>query len=289
MTKTSATYKLLDSGNFRKLEKVGSYLLDRPAPQAIWKPGRSVDIWKKADAFYERSSSGSGSWKYRNKIPESWFISYHGLVIKVKLTDFGHLGLFPEHASVWEWIRDKISGASCPVKLLNVFAYTGGASLAGASAGAEVTHLDAAKGIVSWARENAEASGLTGKPIRWIVDDAAKFISREIRRHNKYDALILDPPSYGRGSRGEVWKFESEISNLLNLCGRILADKPLFVILSAHTPGFSAIALANLLADTMRGYKGKLTCGDMTVCEEISDRRLPSGIIAKWEARCFQK
>ncbi|MBN2406223.1 MAG: class I SAM-dependent methyltransferase [Elusimicrobia bacterium] len=282
--KDNKTYRLLDSGNFRKLEQVGEYLLDRPAPQAIWQKRLGADAWKKADAYYERSSSGGGKWKYAKNIPEGWMISYGGLSLRVRLTDFGHLGFFAEHSANWSWIRKKIS-ESHPrsVRVLNMFAYTGGASLAAASAGAQVTHLDAAKGIVQWARENAQESGLADKPVRWIVDDAMKFITREAKRESRYDAVILDPPSFGRGKKGEVWKFETDVPRLLDVCAKILTDRPLFVILSAHTPGFSGMALRNLLEDMMRGHRGKLTCGEMTVPENGSARMLPSGISARWE------
>jgi 23S rRNA (cytosine1962-C5)-methyltransferase len=277
------TYTLLDSGNYRKLEQVGSYLIDRPAPQAAWRQRMSPDVWAQAQAFYERNRTGSGSWRFQTNFPESWMIRIHGLSLRVKLTDFGHLGFFPEHARHWDWIRKKIVSYGKPVKVLNLFAYTGGATMAAAAAGASVTHLDASRGIVGWARENAAESGLGDKPIRWIVDDVMKFCRREIKRGTRYEAVILDPPSFGRGAKGEVWKFEEEILGLLDMSRALLCPAPVFVILSAHTPGFSPVALSNLLEDMMTGLQGRLESAEMFVPETEGMRRLPSGIMATWE------
>ncbi len=283
MSKPKNTYQLLDSGNFEKLEQVGRFRLIRPSPQAIWQP-RRPKLWRTADAHYHRSSSGGGSWTFKNKLPDYWQIQYGGLTLKIKLTNFGHLGLFAEQAENWRWIASQIARApQKPVRVLNTFAYTGGSSLAAAQAGAEVVHLDAARGIVSWARENAGLSGLDNRPIRWIVDDVSKFVAREIRRGNKYDGIILDPPSFGRGKKGEVWKFEDDLPKLLAMCRQILSPNPQFVLLSAHTPGFTALALENLLADMMRGFGGKLSSMEMTIPETDSPRRLPSGTMARWE------
>jgi len=283
MTSTD-TYTLIDSGGFRKLEQVGKFLIDRPAPQAAWRKRQPAELWEKADAYYERNSTGQGTWDFRRKVPESWTIQMHGLTLKIKLTDFGHIGFFPEHAMNWLWIKKKIMARKNPPTLLNMFAYTGGASLAAAAAGANVTHLDASRGIVNWARENAAGSGLKEMPIRWIVDDVIKFCYREIKRGSRYDAVILDPPSYGRGNRGEVWKFEEEIVKLLDISRDLLTDDPFFVLLSAHTPGFSPTALSNLLEDMMAGRPGKLESSEMYVHEAHGKRKLPSGIMARWEA-----
>lgn len=283
MSNPKNTYQLLDSGNFEKLEQVGRYRLIRPSPQAIWQPHRPK-LWHTADAHYRRSSSGGGSWAFKNKLPDHWHIQYGGLTLKIKLTNFGHLGIFAEQAENWDWIRAQIAAThQKPVRVLNTFAYTGGSSLAAAQAGAEVVHLDAARGIVSWARENAALSGLDGRPIRWIVDDVSKFVAREIRRGNQYDGIILDPPSFGRGKKGEVWKFEDDLPKLLDMCRQILSPNPRFVLLSAHTPGFTALALENLLADMMRGFSGKLSGMEMTIPEADGGRLLPSGTMARWE------
>jgi len=281
---TSPTYHLLDSGNFRKLEQVGPYRLDRPAPQAIWQPRQAADLWQSAAAVYHRSQSGGGDWEFKRPCPAEWSITYYGLTMKIKLTDFGHLGLFAEQGENWAWIQQQISAAQRPVQLLNTFAYTGGASLAAAAAGAGVVHLDAARGIVNWGRDNAELSGLAGKPIRWIVDDVTKFVAREGRRGNTYEAIILDPPSFGRGPKGKVWKFENDLPDLLTACGQLLSPQPCFILLSAHTPGFSALALENLLADMMAGFDGHLSSREMVIPEQAGGRYLPSGIMARWSA-----
>ena len=284
MSNHKNTYQLLDSGNFEKLEQVGRFRLIRPSPQAIWQP-RRPKLWRTADAHYRRSSSGGGSWAFKKKLPDHWHIQYGGLTLKIKLTNFGHLGIFAEQAENWDWIRAQIAATRRkPVRVLNTFAYTGGSSLAAAQAGAEVVHLDAARGIISWARENAALSALDDRPIRWIVDDVSKFVAREIRRGDQYDGIILDPPSFGRGKKGEVWKFEDDLPKLLEMCRQILSPNPRFVLLSAHTPGFTALALENLLADMMRGFGGTLSSLEMTIPEADGSRRLPSGAMARWTA-----
>lgn len=280
------TYQLLDSGHFEKLEQVGPYRLIRPAPQAIWQPSQPTSLWAAADAHYHRSSSGGGDWEYKRKLPTSWTVTYYGLTMKIKLTNFGHLGLFAEQGSNWDWIRAQIKTrleqSTAPVNVLNTFAYTGGSSLVAAQVGAHVVHLDAAKGIVSWARENATLCNLDDKPIRWLIDDVTKFISREARRNNRYEAIILDPPSFGRGPKKELWKFEQDLGDLMALCRQILSDNPLFILLSAHTPGFTHLALQHVLADMMQGYKGTLGGEEMVIPELESGRLLPSGSIAWW-------
>ena len=285
MSSHQNTYALLDSGNFEKLEQVGLYRLIRPAPQAIWKPRQSKKLWDSADAHYFRSKSGGGHWKFKQKLPEKWTVQYYGLAMQIKLTNFGHLGISAEQGENWDWIQSKISESKKKtVRVLNTFAYTGGSTIAAAKAGAEIVHLDAARGIVDWARENAELSAVSRRPIRWIVDDVTKFVSREIRRGNKYDAIILDPPSFGRGTKNEVWKLENDLPKLLDLCRQLLTPKPIFVLLSAHTPGFTALAMENLLGDMMRKHGGKLESMEMTIPEEKSGRRLPSGSMARWSA-----
>lgn len=276
-----AEYKLLDSGRENKLEQVGNYLLVRPAPQAVWSPKLAEKKWDAVDAVYIRSSTGGGSWEFHNQISEQFDIDFHGFKFIIKHTGFGHLGLFPEQSDNWKWLADKIKTAVRPVNVLNMFAYTGGSTLAAASAGASVCHVDASKGVVDWARENTALSNLGDRPIRWIVDDVMKFIQKEIRRGKTYDAIILDPPSFGRGSKGEVWKIENDLLQLLNECKQILSDDPLFILLSCHSPGFTPLVLQNLLAEMMNGKKGLLSCGEMVIPEETG-RLLPSGAYARW-------
>lgn len=276
-------YQLLDSGRESKLERVGPYLLVRPSPQAVWSPDLPEKEWSNADAIYIRSSTGGGSWDFRKRLPERWEIEYRGLKFIIKPTGFGHMGIFPEHGDSWDWIEERIEEAGRPVNVLNMFAYTGGATLAAARAGANSCHLDASKGVVDWARENAVLSGLSDRPIRWIVDDVVKFVQKEIRRGKTYDAIILDPPSFGRGAKGEVWKIEDDLLRLLYDCKQILSENPLFILLSCHSPGFTPLVLQNLLAEMMKSRSGTLSCGEMVIREETG-RLLPSGAYARWAA-----
>ncbi len=282
--KEEGGYRLLDSGKENKLEQVGDCLLVRPAPQAVWSPTLPEKRWDAADAVYIRSSTGGGNWDFRNRIPEQFDIDFSGLKFIIKPTGFGHLGLFPEQSDNWEWIAERIKTAGRPVSVLNMFAYTGGSTLAAANAGASVCHLDASKGVVDWARENAALSRLSDRPVRWIVDDVMKFIEKEIRRGKTYDAIILDPPSFGRGAKGEVWKIENDLTKLLADCQKLLSDKPLFILLSCHSPGFTPLVLQNLLAEMMKGKKGLLSCGEMVIPEETG-RLLPSGAYARWAVK----
>ncbi len=232
-------YKLLDSSSGEKLEMWGKYSLIRPDPQVIWKSERKHPLWKRADASYSRSNRGGGEWS-RNSLPESWVISYGNYKFLIKPMGFKHTGLFPEQATNWDWFSDLIKNAGRPIKVLNLFAYTGGATVAAAAAGASVCHVDASKGMVATAKENIRLSGLSERPIRYIVDDCKKFIEREIRRGNKYDAIIMDPPSYGRGPTGEVWKIEENIDDFVALAANLLSDKPLFFLLNSYTTGLNA-------------------------------------------------
>ncbi len=244
-------YELLDCSDGERLERWGNVTLIRPDPQIIWNESRNAPEWGKANARYIRSSSGGGYWEYQKKLPEEWQISYGNLRFKVKPTGFKHTGLFPEQAVNWDYCSELIKGAKRPVNVLNLFAYTGGATLACAAAGASVCHCDAVKGMVDWARSNAALSGLSEKPIRWIVDDANKFIKREIRRGVKYDGIILDPPSYGRGTNGEMWKLEDSIYSLMCDITQLLSDEPLFVLLNSYTTGLSASVMSYLLHTTI--------------------------------------
>lgn len=281
-------YKLLDSGNERKLEQVGDYRIDRPSAQAIWTPHLPAKDWVKVDAAYERGSSG-GEWEFSEQIPRRFNIIYNSIYFQIKLTDFGHLGLFPEQAANWDWMRSLIrkrmartNGAN--LNVLNLFAYTGGSTLACSQAGAHVVHVDAAKGVVDWAKENAQLSHLEDRPIRWLVDDALKFVKRESRRGSKYQGIILDPPSFGRGPKGEVFKLENDLLPLLQACREILADNALFFLLSCHTPGFTPVTLSNQVAEVVIDRMGTLTSGEMLLFEEGSRRALPSGAYARWHA-----
>lgn len=279
----TATYGLLDSGLGRKLEQVGPYRLVRPASQALWSPSRPTALWETADACYQRGPSGAGNWRIkRHDLPATWTLTYCGLALRIKLTDFGHLGFFAEHGPHWEWLREQIAVVRRPVKVLNAFAYTGSSTLAAAAGGAQVVHLDGAEGIVTWAQENAQLAGLAGAPIRWIVEDVTKFLSREIRRGNRYDVIILDPPSFGRGPKGEVWKLTRDLPPLLGLCRQLLSESPLAVVLSAHTPGITPLVLENILADIMALDRSQLCSMELQIPQVGSPRGLPSGALVRW-------
>lgn len=274
-------YALLDSGQQRKLEQFGPFILDRPAAQAIWKPSKP-ELWDSADAFFERLSGGGGRWQFRQEaLPECWLLAFGELRYILKLTDFGHCGLFAEQHDQWTWIQEQCRSFEDQHEVLNLFAYTGGSTLAAASVGAKVCHLDAARGIVDWARENAKRSSLEEQAIRWIVDDAQVYLRREQRRGRKYHGLILDPPSFGRGKKGELWKIEDHLPQLLELCASVLADDARFMLLSCHSQGFSPKVLENLLADLFPGHQGTLSSGEMLL-KGSAPYALPSGFFARW-------
>ena len=278
-------YEILDMASGEKLERWGEVILARPDPQIIWKDKTFPEKWKSANAKYLRSKTGGGRWQYNGKMPESWTIKYKNLKFLIKPMGFKHTGLFPEQAVNWDWMIGKIQDAKRPIKVLNLFAYTGGASVACAYAGASVCHVDSSKGMVSWAKENMKASGLEDKPVRYIVDDVIKFVNREIRRGNTYDAVIMDPPSYGRGANGEVWQFEDNIYDLVKLCMKVLSDRPLFFSINSYTTGISANVLVNLLRLEMpKSYKGKYSCGEIGLPMKDSSLVLPCGIYGRWEA-----
>lgn len=276
-------YELIDMANGEKLERWGKYILRRPDPQVIWDSNNKA-IWNKADAIYHRSRSGGGSWEFKRQLPERWQISYGNLKFNIEPTGFKHTGLFPEQAVNWDWMIDKIKSRGTQTKVLNLFAYTGGATVACTSAGAEVCHVDAAKGIVTWAKENMEASGLAKRPVRYIVDDCIKFVKREIRRGRKYDAVIMDPPSYGRGPGGEMWKIEDSLFEMVQLCAQVLSDKPLFFLMNSYTTGLSPTVLNNILNIAMKPfYKGKIYSGEVGLRATSSGLILPCGIYGRWE------
>jgi 23S rRNA (cytosine1962-C5)-methyltransferase len=272
-------YELLDCSGGEKLERWGRHILVRPDPQAIWQTPKERPEWETADAVYERSQSGGGRWR-RGGLPDRWQINYGTLAFNVSLMNFKHTGLFPEQAVNWEYIAEKIRIAGRGVSVLNLFAYTGGATLAAAAAGAEVCHVDAARGMVARARENAKTSGLEDKPIRWIVDDCAKFVEREIRRGRKYDALIMDPPSYGRGPSGEVWKLEDGLFDFIKLCAGVLSDNPLFVLINSYTTGLSPSTLTYIVCSLLGGRAESCELGLPVISSGLA---LPCGASCRWE------
>ena len=276
-------YEILDMANGEKLERWGDILLIRPDPQIIWKEKTFPNKWSMANARYNRSKTGGGSWEYKTKLPGSWQVKYKNLTFNIKPMGFKHTGLFPEQAVNWDWMIDKIKNAKREIKVLNLFAYTGGATVACLSAGASVCHVDSSKGMVAWAKENVNSSGLKESKVRYIVDDVQKFVQREIRRGNKYDGIIMDPPSYGRGTSGEVWQFENDISDLVKLCTKVLSDNPLFFLINSYTTGISPEVLANILKINMNKKKGKISAGEIGLPMQSSDLILPCGIYAKWE------
>lgn len=283
-TKDWKDYRILDTSNGEKLESWGGVLLIRPDPQIIWDTPKEHASWNRAAGHYIRSNKGGGHWEFHKKLKDNWSIHYKELTFQIKPTGFKHTGLFPEQAVNWDYFDQKIRNAGRPIKVLNLFAYTGGATLACANAGASVCHVDASKGMVAWARENAERSGLGDKPIRWIVDDCEKFVAREIRRGNRYDAVIMDPPSYGRGPNGEVWQLEEHIYRLVSLCEQVLSDQPLFFALNSYTTGLSPSVMEYLLGVTVgKRYKGKVSADEIGLPVEESGYILPCGSTALWE------
>ena len=271
-------YEIIDMASGEKLERWGNIKLIRPDPQIIWKNKSFPSEWKSANARYNRSNTGGGAWEYSKRLPESWQVKYKNLTFNIKPMGFKHTGLFPEQAVNWDWMINKIKQSKRDIKVLNLFAYTGGATVACLSAGASVCHVDSSKGMTTWAKENVESSGLREKPVRFIIDDVVKFVQREIRRDNKYDAIIMDPPSYGRGKNGEVWQFENNIADLVELCTQVLSDDPLFFLINSYTTGISSKVLANLLELNMKRYNGKITSGEIGLPMKNSKLVLPCGI-----------
>ena len=276
-------YEVLDTGDGEKLERWKNIVLRRPDPQAIW-PKQEPALWEKADAWYHRSSRGGGEWEFRKKMPEKWTVEYRGLKFYVRPTGFKHTGLFPEQATNWDWFSHIIQGADKPVKVLNLFAYTGGATLSAAAAGAAVTHVDASKGMVSWAKENAAASNLEQAPIRWLVDDCVKFVEREIRRGSKYQGIIMDPPSYGRGPKGEIWKIEESIWSFIQLTTQLLSDDALFFLINSYTTGLQPAVLSYMINSTVcKGFGGHVEASEIGLPVTQSGLILPCGASARWE------
>lgn len=277
-------YEIIDMADGEKLEKWKDIILVRPDPQIIWKEKSFPKKWNEAMARYNRSNTGGGNWQYKKKVPASWQVNYKNLTFNIKPMGFKHTGLFPEQAANWDWMIEKIKNAKRPIKVLNLFAYTGGATVACSYAGAEVCHVDSSKGMVSWAKENIISSGLQKNPVRFIVDDVNKFVAREIRRGNKYDAIIMDPPSYGRGANGEIWQFENNISDLVKLCTNVLSENPLFFLINSYTTGISSTVLENILRININSkYKGKFSSGEIGLPMTNSKLVLPAGIYGRWE------
>ncbi len=278
-------YEVIDCSEGEKLERWGEYVLLRPDPQVIWNTPRQNQAWKKINARYHRSKSGGGEWEFI-KLPEQWQIGYKGLRFNLKPFAFKHTGLFPEQAVNWDWFGNIIRKADRKVKVLNLFAYTGGATLAAAKAGANVTHVDASKGMVSWAKENAVSSNLSDAPVRWLVDDCVKFVEREIRRGNKYDGIIMDPPSYGRGPKGEIWKLEERIYPFIELCSELLTDEPLFFLVNSYTTGLAPSVLHYMIETTVgKKYGGKTEASEIGLPVTETGLYLPCGASGRWMSK----
>lgn len=275
-------YEVIDCSKGEKLERWGDYILVRPDPQVIWDTPRKEKGWHKMNAHYHRSKKGGGEWEFFD-LPQQWSIHYRNLTFQLKPFSFKHTGLFPEQAANWDWFSELIKKAGRPVKVLNLFAYTGGATIAAAAAGASVTHVDASKGMVTWAKENAASSGLTDAPIRWIVDDCVKFVEREIRRGNHYDAIIMDPPSYGRGPKGEIWKIEESIHPLVKLCAQLLVEKPLFFLINSYTTGLQPAVLSYLIGTELKRFPGKVIADEIGLPVSSNGLTLPCGASGRFE------
>ncbi|MBR5957520.1 MAG: class I SAM-dependent methyltransferase [Salinivirgaceae bacterium] len=286
-------YQVIDCSCGEKLERWGRYTLVRPDPQVIWNTPKNEKGWKKMNGHYHRSKSGGGEWQFFD-LPQEWSVNYNlaigkELTFRLKPFSFKHTGVFPEQAVNWDWFSKLIADAKQKnperkINVLNMFAYTGGATIAAAAAGANVTHVDAAKGMVAWARENAAVSGLTEAPIRWIVDDCVKFVEREIRRGNHYDAIIMDPPSYGRGPKGEIWKIEDNIFPLIELCSQLMSDSPLFFLINSYTTGLQPAVLSYMISTALKRFGGKVEASEVGLPVSSNGLVLPCGASGRWTA-----
>ena len=275
-------YEVIDTSHGEKLERWGDYLLVRPDPQVIWNTPKNHFGWKKPNGHYYRSNKGGGEWDFNN-LPQEWTIHYNELTFHLKPFSFKHTGLFPEQAANWDWFSELIKKSNRPIKVLNLFAYTGGATVSAAAAGASVTHVDASKGMVTWAKENACSSGLADAPIRWLVDDCIKFVQREIRRGNRYDAIIMDPPSYGRGPKGEIWKIEDNIFPFVELCSKLLSDDPLFFLINSYTTGLQPAVLSYMLNTVLNPiHKGVVEAQEIGIPISSNGLVLPCGASGRW-------
>ena len=289
-TKTSAGYSLQDSGEGEKLERFGVFTLARPDPQALWLKNNPIEIWQKAQGvFHINEKTKKSAWIIKEGVPAKWQVEIGGLQFAIKPSSFKHVGVFPEQVPNWDWIREALKSAKShdggKVSVLNLFGYTGGATLAAAQSGAEVCHVDSSKTAITWARENAGINNLSDKPIRWILDDAMTFVTREIKRGNKYDAIIMDPPAFGRGPSGEVWKIEDDFLKLIDLCKQVMSPKPIFFLMSGYASGYSAIAYGNILKNLTKDWAGEIETGELTIEEEKTGRLLPAGIFGRWHSK----
>ena len=275
-------YELLDSGDGAKLERFGKYTLVRPDKGILWRKALSPQRWEEADAIFQQPESGEGHWVQKRPVPERWLMHYHELAFWARLTPFRHTGVFPEQSPQWDWIDKQIRSASAPVNVLNLFAYTGIATLAAAAAGATVTHVDASRPTVAWARENANAAGLQDRPVRWILDDVLKYVRRESRRGQRYDGIIMDPPVFGRGPKGEIWRFEKSFPLLLEACKEILSEQPRFILITAYAIQESGLLLYNLLSEWMKSKGGRVTVGELVMQDTAGQRPLSTAIYARW-------
>ncbi len=283
ITKPSEGYELLDSGDGEKLERYGNVIFRRPDPQALWDKHLSSDEWSRAHASFSREGK-KGDWNLAKGVPERWYIEFSGLKFWIRPTSFKHTGLFQEQSANWDWMRDKIRKRGDGVRVLNLFGYTGGASLACAQAGASVVHVDGSKVAIQWGKDNAKISGLEDKPIRWILDDARAFVKREIKRGNKYDGILLDPPAFGHGPKKELWKIEDDLPELLRLCTEILSDNPLFFLINGYASGYSSIAYENNLKQLLQKFGGSFEKGELAIEESHSGKLLPCGIFSRWSS-----
>ena len=286
-TSASKDYELLDTGEGEKMERYGKFILSRPDPQALWSKHLPVSEWQKADAVFTHVGD-KGRWKIKTNVPEKWKIEFGGISFFIKPTSFKHTGLFPEQEPNWRWIIEKIKSVEKPagtnqqISILNLFGYTGGATLAAISAGAEVVHVDGSKSAIIWAKENATLSGLEEKPVRWIIDDAREFVKREIRRGSRYDGVVMDPPSFGHGPKKELWKIEDDFLSLMKLCKEVLSDAPILFLINGYSAGYSPIAYENNLSFLVEKFGGEIEKGELTIEESESKRLLPAGIFARW-------
>ncbi len=278
---TPDQYVLLDFGNGRRLERFAGVLLDRPAPAVEEMTRADPDAWRHVDARFDRLGEEKGEWTYREELPETWTLRHEQMTLELRMTQFGHLGVFPEQAANWDWIARRLAESSTPANVLNLFAYTGGSTLAAAAAGAEVVHVDAARNTVARARRNTELSGMAQRPIRWIDEDALKFVRREVKRGNGYDAVILDPPSYGHGPHGEVWRLAEHLSRLLDACAHLTAGRCRFILLTCHTPGFDPPRLEEMMTDAL-GDGGKVDARRLTI-RAATGRDMPAGVVVRWQ------
>ena len=278
ITKRCEDYELIDSGDGEKLERFGSIILRRPDPQALWNKGVSLTQWHEATAFFDKQ------WKGRKNIPDTWDITIDGKRFELKLSAFKHVGLFPEQRENWNWIESVVSRTKEPISVLNLFGYTGGATLSVLKAGGSVVHVDGSKTALSWAKRNAELSGLSEKSVRWILDDVLTFVKREVKRGHQYDAVIMDPPAFGHGPDGEVWKIEKHLPELIGLLSTLLSEKPLFVLVNGYAAGYSELAYGNLLKECQKTFGGSIEAGQVTIEETESKRLLPAGIFARWNS-----